>query len=126
MARVAVLEATVAAPKPAGMGHNRGPEIASDGDISEAEIQEFIALLKEQTATAPVDLPRLTQIAEAVTPDNDKWREYLDELGKGVAKGASEEIGKRIVQAPWWIAVYYALDGVVHALASWIATLPPM
>jgi hypothetical protein len=50
----------------------------------------------------------------------------LDEVAKGICKGAGEEIGKRLIQAPWWIAVYSQLEAVAHALIAWLGTLPPM
>jgi hypothetical protein len=126
MARVAVLEAAIALPKTAGMGHNRGPDMPSDDDFNEAGIQEFIALLKQQSATAPVDLLLLNQMAESFNVENKNRRKYLDELGMGVAKGAGEEIGKRLVQAVCGIPVLFALAYVVDALHTWASTLPPM
>ena len=94
--------------------------------LGEAEIQEFVALLKQQSATAPVDLPKLLEFADVIEPENNKWRERLEELTRGALKGASEEIGKRLIQAPWWIAVYSQLDSVGHALVAWLSTLPPI
>jgi len=111
---------------PIGMGHNRGPDLVLDPALSEHDIQEFVALLKQQSATAPVDLSKLVEIAKVIDPENNKWRERLDEFTKGVLKGASEEIGKRLIQTPWWIAVYSQLNAVGHALVAWLSTLPPV
>jgi hypothetical protein len=129
MARVALLEAAISAPKPIvessiGIGHNRGPDLVLNPVLDEAEIQEFVALLKQQSADAPVDLPKLLDIVTVIEPANNKWRERLDELAKSALKGAGEEIGKRLIQAPWWIAVYSALDAVGHALMAWLSALP--
>jgi hypothetical protein len=131
MARVALLEAAISAPKPVvestiGIGHNRGPDLLIDGALDEAEIQGMIALLKQQSATSPVDRSKLLVIAKVIDPETNKWRERLDEIAKGVLKGASEEIGKRLIQAPWWIAVYSQLDAVGHALVAWLSTIPPI
>jgi hypothetical protein len=131
MARVALLEAAIFAPKPRiespiGMGHNRGPDLLIDGAVDEVEIQGMITLLKQQSATSPVDRPKLLEIAKVIDPETNKWRERLDEIAEGVLKGASEEIGKRLVQAPWWIAVYSQLEAVAHALVAWLSTIPPI
>jgi hypothetical protein len=81
--------------------------------------------LKQQHATAPVNLPKLHEIAEVIAPENQKWRDRLDEIVKGICKGGGEETGKRLIQAPWWIAVYSQLEAVAHALIAWLGTLPP-
>jgi hypothetical protein len=131
MARVALLEAAITAPKPAaespiGIGHNRGPDLVPNLALDEREIQELVVLLKQQSATAPVDLPKLVEIAEVIGPANNKWRERLDEFTKGVLKGAGEEVGKRLIQAPWLIAVYSQVEAVGNALVLWLSTLPPL
>jgi hypothetical protein len=130
MARVALLEAALSAPKtvaepPIGPGHNRGPDLEFDAAVDETEIRRIVALLKEQRATEPVDRPKLSEIAKVIDPANNKWRERLDEFAKSTLKGAGEEVGKRLIQAPWWIAVYSQLDSVAHALIAWLGALPP-
>lgn len=126
-ARVALLEAALSAPRPAGtvgMGHNRGPELDAPAELE--EIDRFIALLKEQTPTTPTDRSKLLEAAQVADQKAKGGREYLDELAKGVIKGGSEEIGKRLVQSPCWIAVYAQLDSVVHAVIAWLSSLPPI
>jgi hypothetical protein len=131
VARVALLEAAISAPKPVGespigIGHNRGPDLVLNPALDEAEIQEIIALLRQQSATTPVDRPKLVEIAKSIEPEHNKWRERLDEFTLGVIKGSGEEIGKRLIQAPWWMAVYSQLEAVGHALVVWLSTLPPV
>jgi hypothetical protein len=130
LARVAVLELAISTPKPVaefpiGPGHNRGPDLVLDGSVEEEEIRRFIALLKQQNVSAPIDVPQLNKFAESISSENNKWRERLDELAKGVLKGAGEEVGKRLIQAPWWIAVYSQLEAVGKALVAWLSTFPP-
>ena len=50
----------------------------------------------------------------------------MDEFAKGICKGAGVEIGKHLIPAPWWNAVYSALDAIAYALVAWLGTLPPM
>jgi hypothetical protein len=76
MARVALLEATLS--RPAGVGHNQGPHLDDALSVDEAGIQNLIALLKEQHATAPVDLAKLTEAAKIADPTINKWRERVD------------------------------------------------
>jgi hypothetical protein len=125
MARVALLEAALSAPKtvaepPIGPGHNRGPDLEFDAAVDETEIRRIVALLKEQRATEPVDRPKLSEIAKVIDPANNKWRERLDEFAKSTLKGAGEEVGKRLIQAPWWIS-----HGLSHDLRVPGPIVPP-
>jgi guanylate kinase len=122
-ARVAVLEAAVAS-RPAGMGHNRGPNLHEEPSIDEEEIQTFISRLRDQRATAPVDLPDLINAAQVADPAVNKWRERTDEFAKGVLKGSGFVIGKevaeKLAQAAWVHSVYSALQGVFESLIHWL------
>jgi len=123
-ARVAVLEAVLVA-RPAGVGHNRGPYLDDNLSVDEAGIQNLIALLKEQRATAPVGLPKLTEAARVADPTINKWRERIDMFVKGVLFGAGkmagEEITKQLDHAAWVHSVYSALQAVFEALMSWMS-----
>ena len=122
-ARVAVLEAALAA-RPAAVGHNRGPHLDDNLSVDEAGIQNLITLLKQQRATAPIDLPRLAEAARVADPAVNKWQERIDILVKGllfgVGKMAGEEITKQLEHAGWLHSVYSALQAVFEALMSWI------
>src|SRR5262249_40400068 len=108
-ARVALLEAALVS-RPPGMGHNRGPNIDHELSVEEAEIQTFISRLRDQRATAPVDLPKLIEAAQVADPAVNKWRERSDEFAKGALKGAGFAAGKVVVeklaQAAWVHSVY--------------------
>lgn len=123
MARVALLEATVAA-RPAGVGHNHGPDLDDNLSVDEAGIQNLIALLKEQHATAPVDLPRLADAARIADPAINKWRARIDWIATAVITGALGQIGKDVVKqlehTAWVQSVYSALQNVFEALMSWM------
>ncbi len=122
-ARVAVLEA-VLANRPPGMGHNRGPDIDDGLSVDEAEIRTFISRLKDQRATTPVDLPKLTEAAQVADPTVNKWRERTDEFAKGVLKGGGFAAGKvaveKLAQAAWVQSVYSALQAVFESLVHWL------
>ncbi len=122
-ARVAVLEA-VLANRPAGVGHNRGPDIDDELSVDEAEIRTFISRLQDQRATAPVDLPKLIEAAQVADPAVNKWRERTDEFAKGVLKGAGFAAGKvaveKLAQAAWVQSVYSALQAVFESLVRWL------
>jgi hypothetical protein len=125
-ARVALLEAVLAS-RPPGMGHNRGPNIDNELSVEETDIRTFISRLRDQRATAPVNLPKLIEAAQAADPAANKWRERSDELAKGALKGAGFAAGKVVVenlaQAAWVHSVYSALQAVFerpHTLAEFV------
>jgi hypothetical protein len=123
-ARVAVLEAVLAT-RPAGMGHNRGPNLDEEPSIDEEEIQTFISRLRDQRATAPVDFPNLIKAAQVADPAVNKWRERTDEFAKGVLKGAGfvagKEVAEKLAEAAWVHSVYSALQGVFESLMQWLS-----
>ncbi len=122
-ARVAVLEATLLA-RPAGIGHNRGPNNDNEPGVDEDEIQAFISRLKDQRATAPVELPKLIEAARVADPAVNKWRERLDDFVKGALKGAGfatgKIVGEKLVRAAWVHSVYSALEAVYESLKHWL------
>jgi hypothetical protein len=127
-ARVAVLEATLAAGS-AGVGHNRGPSFDGKLDVDEKEIQEFIDRLKAQSATALVDLPKLMEAARVADPTINKWHERRDEFVKGVLKGVGtgmaipigKEIAEQLGLASKFSAVFSALQSVFEAFTAWLS-----
>jgi hypothetical protein len=122
-ARVALLEATLL--RPPGVGHNHGPYLDDALSVDEAGIQNLISLLKEQHATAPVDLAKLTEAAKIADPAINNWRERIDQFVSGVLKGAGFVAGKEIIEqlahTSWVQSVYSALQSVFEALMSWLA-----
>jgi hypothetical protein len=125
-ARVALLEATLAS-RPAGVGHNQGPNLDETLNIDEEGIQNLIALLKVQRAAAPVDLAKLIEAARIADPSLNKGQGRVDQFVKGVLTGAGIQVGKEIVKqlehAAWVQSVYSALQGVFEALMSWMHLL---
>ncbi|MDF0523284.1 hypothetical protein P0R31_39510 [Bradyrhizobium yuanmingense] len=106
------------------MGHNRDPNIHDELSVDEAEIETFISRLRDQRATAPVDLPELIEAAHVADPAVNKWRERTDEFAKGALKGAGFVAGKvraeKLAQAAWVQSVYSALEGVFESLMHWL------
>jgi len=123
-ARVAILEAALKF-RPAGVGHNQGPALDENLSVDEAGIQHLIALLKVESATAPIDLAKLTEAARVADPNVNKWRDRLDIVVKGALFGAGkktgEELAKQLELASWFQSVYSALQGVFEALMSWLS-----
>jgi hypothetical protein len=125
-ARVAVLEAALAARPPGvalaspGIGHNHGPYLDENLNVDEASIQNLIALLKVQRATAPVDLAKLAEAARVADPSINRWQERVDVFVKGVLFGtgkmAGEEITKQFAHAAWVQSVFSALQAVYEAI----------
>jgi len=127
MARVALLEAALASPKPVpklpiGLGHNGPPDF--DPPFEEREIRELVNLLKAQGPSTPTDLPQLLAASQATEARASKLMEYADAFASAAIKSAGSEAGKRLVQAPWWLSVGGALLGVSQALIAWISMLP--
>lgn len=126
-ARVALLEAALASPKPRlelpiGPGHNGPPEF--EPPFEENEIRELVDLLKAQGPTTPTDLPKLIAVSQATEVKISKLAEYADTFASAAVKSAGSEAGKRLVQAPWWLSVGSALLGVSQALIAWLGVLP--
>jgi hypothetical protein len=135
MGRVALLEATLApalaAPTSAGgqeigIGHNRPPVDSGPASMDELlEINRFVDLLKEQSPTPPSDPSPILALERSTSKTAAKIKEYLDNFGseafKGAGKAFGEEIGKRLAQAPFWIALYFQLGQVSEALIQWLA-----
>lgn len=127
LARVAALEAALDAPKPQmdlpiGPGHNGPPEF--EPPFEEEEIRKLIDLLKAQAPTSATDRPKLLDSAKIAEANVSKLRIHIDEFTTAAVKAAGTEVGKRLAQLPWWIAVSAALNSVTHALMTWIGTLP--
>lgn len=126
MARVAVLEAALAAPKPRpdlpiGPGHNSPPEFETP--FEEEEIRQFIDLLRAQKATAPTDLPKLIEASDSAEAKVSKLKTHIDDFVVAACKGAGAEAGKRLIQVPFWLAVGASLQAVMHALEIWISAV---
>lgn len=126
MARVALLEAALASPKPTpelpiGPGHNGPPDF--EPPFEESEIRELVDLLKAQDPSTPTDLSKLLAASQATEAKASKLTEYADAFASAAIKSAGSEAGKRLVQAPWWLSVGGALLGVSQALIAWIGML---
>ncbi|MES2031537.1 MAG: hypothetical protein V4477_20340 [Pseudomonadota bacterium] len=127
LARVAVLEATLAAPKaplvvPIGLGHNGPPDF--EPPISEEEIKGLVELFRSQAAAAVPDLPKLLEITKTTEVRAGQLRRRMDDFSDAAVKGAGGEFGKKLVQLPWWMAVYAALNGVLEAATAWMTSFP--
>lgn len=131
VARVAILEAAVQELRELreiGIGHNRPPAgmetflPATSEDLN--DIDEFIALLKEQPAVPAIVPPQLIEKGRRVSKVGAKIAELADMAAKEAVKAAGHEAGKRLVQLPLWLSIAGAISGVAVALQNWIAVVP--
>jgi hypothetical protein len=104
MGRVALLETSLSelrqqlnAPTDVGIGHNRGPEfdLASDEELD--DVEERIALLKEQGPNPPTDRTNLVERSQRATQVAEKINQGLFALGVEMAKGGAREAGKHML-----------------------------
>jgi hypothetical protein len=125
MARVALLEAAVSSlltvGEPAiGIGHNKGP---SDFEAVSAEdldnVNDLIALLKEQGPIPPSDPTKLIERNEKALQLSARINEGLVALGTEIAKGSAREAGKEMF-VPLWTALSHCITSVSHALLTWL------
>ena len=116
--KVALLEAAISVPRPAGVGHNRGPELEAERN-DEQEIRDFIARLTDAPATS-LSTAIVQELAEKEAKRADEGIQRHTEFAKGVLRGAGFVAGKKIVEqlteSAWWISVYNRLMDVAHTL----------
>jgi hypothetical protein len=124
-AQVALLESSLAqlrtelaaANRTVGIGHNQGPPFAPVPLEELDEIDNLIALLKEQGPQPPSDpAPLIAQNAK-VTSMAERISQSSIDLGKEMAKGGAREIGKELVA---WLAVGTLIKSVGAALLSFL------
>jgi hypothetical protein len=132
MGRVAVLEAAVQQLRSpvfeVGPGHNQPPPDepafvpVTPNDLD--EIDRLIALLKEQPPVPPTVPVQLAAQSRVVARIGAKISNLADIFAKEAVKSAGHEVGKRLVQIPFWWGILYAINEVTSALQQWIAVLP--
>jgi hypothetical protein len=128
-ARVAVLEAALAARPPGvaresrlpGIGHNLGPAMTAEG---EDEIKRLIALLKEQRPGTVVRRDELVAAANGASKVAEKIKQYTDEFFLAAAKKSGEKFGESLFSPVWWLGVAALITSAVGALHSWLEAIP--
>jgi hypothetical protein len=128
LSRIAILERLVAElrEKSPGIGHNRPPESIEGlpfGEVELREIAEAIAVLKAQ----PV-MPKAPEEAEVAASTlnkiGDRLWTYLikqaDVFTSKLVESAANELGKRLVQSPFWWVVASTLMAVAHSVNGWL------
>lgn len=132
MTRVAVLEAAIQEIRrphaSIGIGHNQPPpdETAlvplTPDDVD--EIDRLIAQLKDQPPAPAVVSAQLIQQSHDVSRIRAKAAQIVDTFINEAVKAAGQEVGKRLVQVPFWLGVIAAIQGLTEALQQWVSVLP--
>jgi hypothetical protein len=94
-----------------GIGHNLQP-------ITDEEVEattQAVAVLKAQPVT-----PKAPDEARAAGSTLQKIGERLGTYLDACLLEASKEVGKRLVQLPYWLAVWYTLKHIVQSVAGWL------
>jgi hypothetical protein len=90
-----------------GIGHNLQP-------ITEVDVQSItkcVFILKHEPA--PDDARAAASTLKKI---GEKLGTYLDTC----LLEASKEVGKRLVQLPYWLALWYTLKNIVQSVAGWL------
>lgn len=132
LSRVEALEAIVAttrAPDIPGIGHNQPPEPVegiSFGENEWREIEGAIRTLKEQPASPndTTDAERAADILQSIGRSLWIALAYAAKRTDRVLDAAADEVGRRIIQMPFWWALSSALYAVPDAVHAWLAGLP--
>jgi hypothetical protein len=127
-ARVALLETSMSelrrelAPRAteAGIGHNRGPEfdLASPAELD--DVDELIALLKEQGPKPPADTTNLIERSQKATQIAEKINQGLIAIGIEMLKGGAREAGKHML-IPAWTSVSHWITALGHTVLAWLS-----
>jgi hypothetical protein len=85
----------------------------TDEDIP--EITQAVAILKSQPVvpTAPDEVRVAGSTLKKI---GERLGTYLDTC----LLEASKELGKRLVQLPYWLALWYTLKNIVQSIAGWL------
>lgn len=137
MSRVVALEASLRAipavidqseassPTPIGMGHNGPPNFVPTNSEDLLQINQLIDLLKQDVQPVTTTLrSELVERGERVSAVGKKIREHAETFIKEATRSAGAEVGKRLVQLPFWLGIGALIDSVVRALSNWLAAVP--
>jgi hypothetical protein len=90
-----------------GIGHNQPPV----GDEDVQSIKQAIVILKHAPEKASAAGSTLKKIKERLGT-------YLDNFFMEASKSAGKEVGKRLAQLPYWLAVSYALGKIIDLVTA--------
>jgi hypothetical protein len=107
----------------------RGVDIRADGGYAIFWRAHACAVLCESpVAPWPEWLlgvpPSLLVQSQRVNQIRAKVLKLVETFAEEVVKSAGKEVGKRLVQVPFWLGVLAAIGCVTAALQQWIAVLP--
>jgi hypothetical protein len=136
LARIDVLERAIARrpeQRQRGIGDNNPPEPIEPELLSADELREIrqaMAVLKAQPPTPSVPSAEAKGAVTVLTTFGDRLRSAASSTGAYIAKQADnlvteavKELGKRIIQSPFWLAVLQQLPALVDIAQRWLASL---
>jgi hypothetical protein len=125
----------------AGIGHNRPPELFvpfQDADFRTLRsarlvldlqaIKSALAVLKAQPPKPAAPPADAIEAAHELKTIGERLKAYAlkqtDVFVSEAVKSAGAELGKRLVQSPFWLTLAAMLIAVARAASAWIASLP--
>jgi hypothetical protein len=117
LSRIAILESLMAElPKqPVGIGHNQ--QLITQDDVQ--EIKQAIAILKAQPAV-PTAPDQARAAGSTLKNIGERLGTYLDAFMLEAAKSGGKELGKRLVQFPYWYILVDALMRLAQSVTTWL------
>jgi len=113
--RLFALEKALQKP-PHGIGHNQSPLAVED----EAEIQNLIALLKEQTPTKVTKYEEVVAATDQASKVGEKIKQHVNGIFEAAAKKVGENLGDNVTSLTWWLGVAAIIREIVDAVQSWL------
>jgi hypothetical protein len=122
--------AQLVATKP-GIGHNNPPELIDPvpfGDDDRRVVEIAIVLLSAQSPKPETPPIEAGEAAAKLMAIGERLKAYAikhgDVLVSEAVKSAGVELGKRLVQSPFWLTLASLLIAAAKAAFAWIASLP--
>lgn len=113
-----------------GIGHNRPPEPIDpvpfdDDDRRAVETAIVLSAQPPKPETLPAEAG---EAAAKLVTIGERLKAYAIKQGdvfvSEAVKSAGAELGKRIIQSPFWLTLARLLIAVATAVSAWIASLP--
>jgi hypothetical protein len=114
-----------------GIGHNHPPEPIDPvpfGDDDRRAVDTAILVLSAQPPKPETPPVEAGEAAAKLMTIGERLKAYAIKQGdvfvSEAVKSAGAELGKRIIQSPFWLTLAGLLIAVATAVSAWIASLP--